>query len=175
MRKMVINDFLNMCEEDLLAVWIQQKLDGSDDFKADDISSAIYAFKAYGRTGVAEILQSLGIQTEEQEVTMISNAKAREFLTKMKKNNDFTIFSCDFIKRSTGEVRHMVCRYGVTSRLAGGKKAFEDKDHDVKTVYDMQAAGYKCISQEGLIRLKIHGQKYIVEENKSLADSLVTD
>jgi len=73
---------------------------------------------------------------------------------------DGTIFSVDFIKRTTGEERHMVCRLGVKSHLKGGKKAFDDQEKNLLTVYDVQKSGYRSIPLDAIIRVKIHGKVY---------------
>jgi hypothetical protein len=166
-RKMTIADFLALPEHDLIAFWI---CDQVKDYYLDNVAAALTSYEAYGRTGVAEILAGAEYTTREQSVTMISLAKAKELLTKMKNNNDFTIISVDFIKRTTGELRRMVCRFGVKTGLAGGVKSRDDAEHELKTVWDMQKNAYRSISLESVIRMKIHGKKYLIEENKALAD-----
>ena len=73
---------------------------------------------------------------------------------------DGTIFSVDFIKRTTGEERHMVCRLGVKAHLKGGVKKFDDKEKNLLTVYDVQKNGYRSIPLDAIIRVKIHGKVY---------------
>lgn len=74
--------------------------------------------------------------------------------------SDGTIFSVDFIKRSNGERRTMVCRLGVKRHLKGGDSAYDPKKHNLLTVYDMDRAGYRSIPVEAIQRLSIHGQTF---------------
>jgi hypothetical protein len=60
------------------------------------------------------------------------------------------IFTVTFIKRTTGEARTMNCRMGVTKHLKGGSKPYNDKDHGLITVWDLQAKGYRCIPLESI-------------------------
>ena len=75
--------------------------------------------------------------------------------------SDGTIFSVDFVKRTTGEIRHMVCRRGVTKHLKGGELGYNAKEKDLLSVFDMQKNGYRMISLDSLITLKCHGAEYV--------------
>lgn len=72
------------------------------------------------------------------------------------------IFSVRFVKRTNGEVRRMVCRFGVTSYLRGGGRAYEFEDYNLLCVFDIQKKEYRCINLEGLLEAKIEGVKYSV-------------
>lgn len=74
--------------------------------------------------------------------------------------DDGHIFSVDFIKRTTGEQRHMLCRIGVKSHLKGGTKKFSDTEKNLLTVFDVQKNGYRSIPLENIIRVKINGRTY---------------
>lgn len=74
--------------------------------------------------------------------------------------SDGQIFSVVFVKRTTGEIREMVCRIGVTSHLRGGVKKFNDKEKNLLTVFDVQKNGYRSIPLENIIRVKIKGVVY---------------
>lgn len=65
-------------------------------------------------------------------------------------------FTVKFVKRSTGELRTMNCRLGVTKHLKGGTKSYNDKDHKLVTVYDLKSEGYRCIALEGVT--EVNGQ-----------------
>jgi hypothetical protein len=67
------------------------------------------------------------------------------------------IFSIKFIKRSTGELRSMVCRTGVKKHLAGGEPAYDPKSKGLIWVYDMSKAGYRSIPEEGIQEILIDG------------------
>ena len=68
-----------------------------------------------------------------------------------------TIFSCKFIKRTTGEERQMVCRLNVTKGVTGKGLAFDPAEHALLTVFDVQANGFRSIPLDGIISIKIRG------------------
>lgn len=74
--------------------------------------------------------------------------------------DDGHIFSVEFVKRTTGEERHMLCRIGVKSHLKGGTKKFSDTEKNLLTVFDVQKNGYRSIPLENIIRVKINGRTY---------------
>ncbi len=77
------------------------------------------------------------------------------------KNSDGKIFSVTFVKRTTGEIRTMTCRLGVTKHLKGGDKAYSPKDYDLVTVFDMQKQGYRSIPIDAILDLKIKGEEIV--------------
>ena len=68
------------------------------------------------------------------------------------------IIGVEFIKRTTGEVRQMVCRTSVHKHLKGGERAYDFVEKDVLPVFDMQKMAYRCIPTEGITRVKVAGQ-----------------
>lgn len=70
------------------------------------------------------------------------------------------IFSVEFIKRSNGELRKMVCRLGVKKHLRGGAKAYDAKQHNLLTVFDMEKEGYRSIPVDSIQRLSVNGQAF---------------
>jgi hypothetical protein len=64
------------------------------------------------------------------------------------------IFSIKFIKRTTGEVRKMTARMGVTSHLRNGVQPFNQSDHNLVTVFSMRDKGYRNIPIENIIEVK---------------------
>jgi hypothetical protein len=73
---------------------------------------------------------------------------------------DGQIFSVEFIKRTTGELRRMVCRLGVKKHLKGGTAAYDAKEHNLLTVFDMEKNGYRSIPVEAVLSLTVHGQTF---------------
>lgn len=71
--------------------------------------------------------------------------------------NDGRIFGVYFVKRTTGEVRHMVCRTGVTKHLKGGDKSYDAAAKKLLTVYDVQKEGYRSIPLDAVIQIEHHG------------------
>ena len=73
---------------------------------------------------------------------------------------DGQIFSVEFIKRSTGELRKMTCRLGVKKHLKGGSKPYSAKQHNLLTVFDMEKSGYRSIPLESVRKLTVSGQTF---------------
>ena len=71
--------------------------------------------------------------------------------------NDGHIFSVHFVKRTNGEVRHMLCRTGVTKYLKGGGKSYDAASKSLLTVYDVQKQGYRSVPLEAIIQIDHHG------------------
>jgi len=60
------------------------------------------------------------------------------------------IVNVKFEKRTTGEVRSMNCRIGVTKHLKGGKAAYSAAQKGLLTVFDMTKKSYRSIPLEGI-------------------------
>lgn len=67
-------------------------------------------------------------------------------------------FSIAFVKRTTGETRHMLCRVGVTKGVTGAGKPYEDKDYNLVTVYDVQKKAFRSVDLETIVDIKVNGQ-----------------
>ena len=61
-----------------------------------------------------------------------------------------------FVKRSTGEERRMVCRYGLT-RHVHGEAAYDPDAHRLLVVRDVHKRAWRSIPIEGLTELRIAG------------------
>ena len=73
------------------------------------------------------------------------------------------IFSVDFIKRTTGELRTMNCRTGVTKHLKGGEPAYDALSKGLMTVYSLDSQGYRSINLDGVLTAKVDGKIYDFE------------
>jgi hypothetical protein len=73
------------------------------------------------------------------------------------KDSEGRIFSVEFIKRTTGELRKMTARLGVTKHLQGGSKRFSDIEKQLITVFDMEKHAYRSIPLENIIKISING------------------
>lgn len=71
-----------------------------------------------------------------------------------------TIFSCKFVKRTTGEERLMVCRLGVSKGVTGAGAKFDALEKALIRVYDMQKDGWRSIPLDAIIEITIRGNKY---------------
>lgn len=82
---------------------------------------------------------------------------AREMVNWICSQDSKTQIEVQFIKRSTGELRHMKCRYGVPSPK-GGEPAYSFKEKKLICVYDVDKNEYRSIPIEGAVRIKINGE-----------------
>jgi hypothetical protein len=136
-------------------------------------SQAMAEFHARGVDDVCTVLES-ALYERDLDINpfdkTISLAAAKGLLTKMRNSEDYRIFTVDFIKRGDGTYRKMKCRFGVTKYLAGGVKSFNDEEKALKTVFDLDKMGYRSIALENIVRMKIGGTNYLIEENKDCAN-----
>ena len=65
-----------------------------------------------------------------------------------------------FVKRSTGEVRRMNCRTGVTKGVTGTGKSFNDIDKGLVTVWDAQISQFRSIPLENIIKVTSQGVEW---------------
>ena len=70
------------------------------------------------------------------------------------------IFRVDFIKRTTGEKRTMICRCGVKKYLKGGKAAYSFSEKGLLAVYDYNRHGYRSIPIDNVNMIKLAGVVY---------------
>ncbi len=199
-RKMVIEDFTKMTYQRLLGFWIMYEMvyqHGVDN--PDKAEKIVASFEMFGREAVAGILADAGFGTEDKPVKEVSLEEAKAVLLNLHKENDYRLFSVAFVKREDGSLRQMTARYGVSKGVTGKGKVFEDKDYNLSTVWDINAppkytlleqtilngdnieeraktvkknGGFRSIALEGLIKMKIAGQEYIITENKDLVHKL---
>jgi len=77
-----------------------------------------------------------------------------------------TFFSVEFIKRTTGELRKMVCRGGVQKHLVGGVLKYNPGEKNLIGVWDStvedNTKAYRMIAIEGIKTLNAGGENYTV-------------
>lgn len=73
------------------------------------------------------------------------------------------IFNISFIKRTTGDLREMTCRFGVTKHLKNGEAKYSFKDKNLLCVFDMQKNGYRTINLDAILAAKINHINYKVK------------
>lgn len=73
-------------------------------------------------------------------------------------------FSVTFIKRTTGELRHLNGRKGVTRHLKGGSAAYDFESKGLVSVYDVEKEGYRAIPIENVLEIRASGAVYEVEK-----------
>ena len=77
------------------------------------------------------------------------------------KENKGSIFSVVFLKKN-GEVRKMVCRFGVKKHLKGGSLSFDPLQRALLVVFDMQKEAYRMINLETISQIQMKGVEYYV-------------
>jgi hypothetical protein len=68
----------------------------------------------------------------------------------------------DVVKRTTGELRTLNCRIGVSKYVTGRGMAYNPAERGLITVFDAAKGQYRMIATEGITRLAISGQQYDV-------------
>ena len=71
------------------------------------------------------------------------------------------IFTVEFIKRTTGELRTMVCRRGVRKGLTGKGQPYDPLSRSLLTVWDVQKGAYRMINLASLVRLRMGKRTYV--------------
>lgn len=74
--------------------------------------------------------------------------------------SDGKFFSVRFTKRTTGELRKMVCRVGVKKYLSGGQVKYNPRDKGLLSVWDVENKGYRSIPIDGVVSITVHGTTY---------------
>jgi hypothetical protein len=89
------------------------------------------------------------------------NKITRENAEKLIKSSNGSIFSVQFVK-ADGSLRDMVCRLGVSKGITGKGLSFDPSEHDLITVFDMSAKGYRMIRLDTLRHVTTDGQTWAV-------------
>src|ERR1700733_1793038 len=86
------------------------------------------------------------------------------------KKTEGKIFSIKFIKRTTGELREMVCRTGVKKHLVENptRPGLDFVRHDLIPVFDMKVGAYRSIPIEGIREIKIEGVWHTVTNDSTI-------
>lgn len=108
------------------------------------------------------ICKSVGKKIETTR--FISPRAVKLLLTRIKKEGSGKLFSVTFRRRTDGQIREMNCRFGVKSKLKGGKASYDPKKKDLMVVWDVQAEGYRSIPREAVETVVHNGMTYIVTE-----------
>jgi hypothetical protein len=93
-------------------------------------------------------------------MTTISKDDLQQLAQDIRERAGGTIFSICFKKRSNGEIRTMHARFGVTKGLKdnGQGRAYDPKDYDLLTVYDVAHGGYRSIPLDNILWVRIRGK-----------------
>ncbi len=71
------------------------------------------------------------------------------------------IFTVEFIKRTTGELRKMTCRRGVRKGVKGVGMSYDPLSKGLLTVYDVEKEAYRMINLRDLVSLKMGRRTYV--------------
>lgn len=77
----------------------------------------------------------------------------------------------DFVKKSTGEIRKMICRRGVTAHAKGTGRATSDPN--IVTVWDTQAEGYRAFDKRNVIKIRSGVEYRFYEHGKGIKSRAV--
>lgn len=89
---------------------------------------------------------------------------SREAAVAAVRNSKGRFTAVKFVKRSTGEVRHMVFRLGVKKHVKGTGAAYSFQDKNLISVWDAWKREYRAIPIEGITHVKIQGKWEEVEQ-----------
>ncbi len=93
-------------------------------------------------------------------VITLNRSKVERLVDTIRSEAGSTIFRVQFIKRTTGEVRTMLCRFGVGRGIVGTGMAYDPLGEGLLTIYDVQRGGWRSIPLENIISLQIRGTVY---------------
>ena len=92
-------------------------------------------------------------------VSRVALSVAADFLENETRGQFFSVY----FEKKDGTMRQMNCRRGVTAHLRGGKLGYEPANHNLLTVFDVQACGYRSIpTDHRLISFNYAGTTYVV-------------
>lgn len=80
----------------------------------------------------------------------------------MIKDSKGKIFGVTFVKRTTGDIRTMSARLGVSKGVTGEGLKYDPESKQLMTVYDMHKKQYRMLNTETLSQLNIKGQTYSI-------------
>ena len=89
----------------------------------------------------------------------------KETAIQLIKDSKGKIFGVQFIKRTTGDVRNMSARLGVSKGVTGEGLKYDPESRQLMTVYDMHKKQYRMLNTETLSQLHIQGQEYSIIES----------
>jgi len=97
---------------------------------------------------------------------IISLEEAVKMLQDFYNQNYQNFFGVKFVKRTTGEDRKMVCRFGVKKYLAGGLPPYNFLEKKLLPVWDSQVKDYRVIPLDfNLKELTFAGEDYKISES----------
>jgi len=88
----------------------------------------------------------------------------KETAIKMIEDSKGKIFGVTFVKRTTGDLRNMSARLGVSKGVTGEGLKYDPESKQLMTVYDMHKKQYRMLNTETLFQLKMNGHEYSIPQ-----------
>ena len=88
----------------------------------------------------------------------------KETAIKMIQDSKGKIFGVAFVKRTTGDIRNMSARLGVSKGVTGEGLKYDPESKQLLTVYDMHKKQYRMLNTETLFQLNMQGQEYSIAQ-----------
>ncbi len=91
----------------------------------------------------------------------LSNVETRTALQMVEAARSGRIFTVQFIKRTTGELRTMSCRRGVRKGVKGVGMSYDPLSKGLLTVWDVNKGQHRMINLADLVSLTMDGKTFI--------------
>jgi hypothetical protein len=88
-----------------------------------------------------------------------------EEIRRLLHENGGKIFAIDFTKRTNGEFRTLVGRFGVAKDLKGEGPNYNPADYDLIRLWDVENEGYRCVPLDAVHEIRMLGELVIPEGN----------
>jgi len=88
----------------------------------------------------------------------------KETAIQMIKYSKGKIFGVTFVKRTTGDIRNMSARLGVSKSVTGEGLRYDPESKQLMTVYDMHKKQYRMLNTETLYKLNMKGHEYSIAQ-----------
>ena len=88
----------------------------------------------------------------------------KQTLVDILRNTEGKIFRVSFIKRTTGELRHLNGRLGVQKGVKGVGMKYNPTERELLPVYDIQKKEFRMINLSGIKEVEFQGRVYKTEE-----------
>jgi len=88
----------------------------------------------------------------------------KQALVDILRNTEGKIFRVSFIKRTTGELRHLNGRFGVRKGVKGVGMKYDPISKGLLPVYDIQKKEFRLINISGIREVEFQGTVYKTEE-----------
>lgn len=88
----------------------------------------------------------------------------RHGMIRVLRNSNGKVFRVKYIKRTTGEMRDLVGRFGVTKGVTGKGMSYDPADKGLMTVYDFQKQAFRMINLETIQEIEFKKRIFKIKE-----------